>query len=91
MPPNCTDRLQPLDLSVNKPAEDFLRGRFQEWYADQIVNQLEDDAEQQPVDMRLSIMKPLGAKWLISMLDYMCSNPSIIVNGFYAAGISDVL
>ena len=23
--PNCTDQLQPLDLSINKPAKDFLR------------------------------------------------------------------
>ena len=23
LPPNCTDRLQPMDLSVNKPAKDF--------------------------------------------------------------------
>ena len=29
VPPNCTDRLQPLDLSVNKPAKDFLRDKFQ--------------------------------------------------------------
>ena len=71
VPLNCTDRLQPLDLSVNKPAKDYFHGRFQEWYADQIFDQLEDDTEQQPVDMRLSIMKPLGAKWLISMFDYM--------------------
>jgi len=29
MPNNCTDRLQPLDLSVNKPAKDFLQSKFQ--------------------------------------------------------------
>ena len=23
LPPSCTDRLQPMDLSVNKPAKDF--------------------------------------------------------------------
>ena len=28
---NCADRHQPLDLSVNKPAKDFLRGKFEEW------------------------------------------------------------
>ena len=38
VPANCTDRLQPLDLSVNKPAKEFLRGRFQEWYASQIYS-----------------------------------------------------
>ena len=25
VPANCTDRLQPLDLSINKPAKEFLR------------------------------------------------------------------
>ena len=33
VPPNCTDQLQPLDLSVNKPAKDFLRKKFEQWYA----------------------------------------------------------
>ena len=39
IPANCTDHLQPLDLSVNKPAKDFLRGKFEEWYAEQIHEQ----------------------------------------------------
>ena len=28
--PNCTDRLQPLDVSVKKAAKDFLKREFQE-------------------------------------------------------------
>ena len=61
IPPNCTDRLQPLDLSVNKAAEDFLRRKFREWYAKQVCVQL-DGAQNKPVDLRLSILKPLGAE-----------------------------
>jgi len=38
--PNCTDTLQPLDISVNKPAKDFLRTKFNEWYAAKITEQL---------------------------------------------------
>lgn len=34
IPPNCTDRIQPLDLSVNKPVKDFLKAKFQQWYGD---------------------------------------------------------
>ena len=30
VPANCTD---PLDLSVNKPAKDFMKRKFQEWYS----------------------------------------------------------
>ncbi|MCG8621550.1 MAG: hypothetical protein MJE68_06060 [Proteobacteria bacterium] len=79
---------------MNKPAKEFLRRKFQEWFANQIAAQLEDDIQQvntQQVDMRLSIMKPLGARWLVEMYDYLSSNPSFIVNGFSAAGILDSL
>ena len=33
VPANCTDRLQPLDVSVNKAAKDFLLRKFQDWYS----------------------------------------------------------
>ena len=38
IPANCTDRLQPLDLSINKPAKDFLRKQFESWYAKQVCS-----------------------------------------------------
>ena len=38
LPPNTTDRLQPLDLTVNKPVKEFLRQKFQEWYAQQVAD-----------------------------------------------------
>ena len=41
IPPNTTDKLQPMDLTVNKPAKDFLKQKFQEWYPDQILKQLD--------------------------------------------------
>ena len=37
VPPNCTDHLQPLDLSVNKSAKGFLKRKFWEWYSDEIT------------------------------------------------------
>ena len=86
IPPNCTDRLQPLDLSLNKAAKDFLRRKFREWYAKQVCVQL-DGAQNIPVDLRLSILKPLGAEWIESLYKYIQDNPSIVKNGFKAAGI----
>ena len=71
IPPNCTDRLQPLDLSVNKTAKDFLRKCFQKWYALQVCSQLEGKTSKEPVDLKLSVMKPLGEKWLVELSDYM--------------------
>ena len=82
IPANCTDRLQPLDISVNKPAKDFLRKQFQEWYSTKIYRQFQGVDPKEPVDLRLTIMKPLGAKWMISLHKHFKSNPTIIQNGF---------
>jgi len=87
VPPNCTDRLQPLDVSVNKAAKEFLRNEFQEWYAKQVCEQLKGTAVKQPVDLRLSVVKSLGAKWMVGFYDYMQTKPEIVVNGFRGAGI----
>lgn len=44
VPANCMDRLQPLDVSVNKPAKNFLWQQFHTWYAEQICQQLGEKA-----------------------------------------------
>ena len=85
---NCTGELQPLDLSVNKSIKDFIKRRFQEWYTDQIVEQKEDGDSIRPITtFPLKEMKSLGVKWMVKAVDYMLANPTIIVNGFRAAGI----
>lgn len=65
-----------MDLSVNKPAKDFLKRKFEDWYSMQIQRQLqchsEDDIETlqlQPVDMSMPVMKELGARWLVEMYE----------------------
>ncbi len=72
VPGNCTDRLQPLDISVNKPAKDFLRAKFQEWYSEKIRDSInsEKSEKEHVVDLKLSIVKPMGAQWLIELYDY---------------------
>ena len=49
VPANCTGELQPLDLSVNKSVKDIIKQRFQEWYADQIVDQKDAGSSVMPV------------------------------------------
>ena len=36
---NCTNRLQPLDVSVNKSVKEFVCGQFHEWYASKVSQQ----------------------------------------------------
>ena len=90
VPPNCTDRLQPLDVSVNKSCKDYMKKQFVDWHSDQILQSLDDDTDF-TVDLRLSVMKPLGTKWLISFFNYIADRPHIVFNNFKAAGIVEAL
>ena len=84
---NCTDKLQPLDLSVNKASKDFLKSKFYNWYAQEICSQLQGEAERKVVDLRLSVVN----RWMISLYDYLKAEPDIVRNGFKEAGIVNFL
>ena len=45
VPSNCTDLLQPLDLSVNKAVKEHLRHHFRSWYSEQVKEKLEAGEE----------------------------------------------
>ena len=40
VPPNCTDRLQPMDLAVNRSIKEFLRRKFRVWYSEEVERKL---------------------------------------------------
>jgi len=63
LPANCTDKLQPLDFSVNKP----MKAKFQKWYAQKVKKQLETiPLCQVKVDVGLQAVKIPSANWIIS-------------------------
>ena len=80
VPLNCTDRLQPLDVNVNKPVKDFLCEKFHSWYTQNICAQLEGKMSKEPFDLRLSVVKTLGARGMVELYDFMKSKPDIIRN-----------
>ena len=89
IPKTCTDRLQPMDLSVNKPIKSRLQSSFQAWYSSQVKKQMQEapGSSLTPIDTRLSIIKPVHVQWLIDAYNYIKSRPESIINGFKAAGI----
>ena len=80
-----------LQLLGEQAAKNFLRQQFQDWYASKICKQLDGGGETVPIDLRLSVVKPLGAKWMVKLYDYLKSKPEIVQNGFKGAGITDCL
>ena len=80
---------------MNKPAKYFLKRRFQDWYAKELAKQLEGtdivSTVLQPIRLSLTVLKELGAKWLLEMADYFGEHPDIIVNVFIRLGITEAL
>ena len=80
-----------MDLGVNKSVKEFMRSKFREWYSDQVQDQLNEESEITPVDLKMSTMKPLSACWPVSLYGYISGNHSIVVNGYKAAGLNVIV
>ena len=89
MHPNCTGKLQPLDLTVNQVFKQELKACFIRWYADLVKKQLEGGIEVVYIksDLCISVHKPLHATWLIEAISYISSD--VIIEGFAKADIMD--
>ena len=89
VPANCTDKLQPLDVSLNKPMKDEMKKRFQSWYAEEVQKQLQAKVplEQVKVELPSSVMKNKSANWLISSWQTLQQRPVVAIHGFRKAGI----
>ena len=74
VPKACTDRLQPLDISVNKSAKSFLKSEFQKWYSDEIAQLLSNSDGDvnliDPVDLTTAKMKYVSAQWMVRLFVY---------------------
>ena len=88
-----THLFQPLDLTFNKAAKDYTKQKFSDWFTRQINTGLENGQELDDIeiDYRLSVLKPLHAKWLISFYNYMTTTKGqeVISNGWKRSGIYD--
>ena len=93
VPNNLTAHFQPLDLKVNGMAKQFLNGKFEKWYADEITKQLKLGKDIHGVDVKttLTILKPIHANWIIGLYDYLRNNSDCIKSSFEQAGINEAL
>ena len=93
VPNKMTDQFQLLDLNVNDHAKEFLKGKFECWYAQQITNQLESGSSlyHVQVPLKLSVIKPIHTKWLLGLYNHLRNSSDTVMKGFAMAGIKDTL
>ena len=61
VPTNCTNRLQPLDLSINKMLGSHTKNSLKQWHAVQVQRSFDESANSiQLVCLLLSVLKRLG-------------------------------
>ena len=93
VPYSLTNKFQPLDITVNKPAKSFISNSYNEWFSQQVSQQLEKGIR--PADVKVSLnlteLKVMHAKWISKLYDYLYARDEIIVNGFKAAGITEAV
>ena len=86
---------QVLDLIVNGCAKRFTRKKFNEWYTNQVRQQLDEGKEVAQIEFKLTrtTLKPIHAKWLVDLYNPMTTpeGEQVISSGWSAAGIISAL
>ena len=95
VPANMTHFSQPLDLTVNWSAKNFMRKKFVTWYAEEIKKQMDAGApaESIGVDLKLTSLKALHANWLIELYNVLTTTDGreTALNGWKKSGVTAVL
>ena len=95
VPANLKYLFQPLDVQggPNGYVKRFMKKKFTLWYSDQVIRALDEskDIKDVEISLKLSIVKPLYAKWLIEMYNHMTSSEGrdVCLKGWKVAGILD--
>ena len=94
VPGNCTSELQPLDISVNGGFKTLLKDKFTDWYSDRLCNALRAEPDDFKVaaakvspDLRLSMLKPVHARWVMDCFAELQLQVKTIPHGWKEPGI----
>ena len=79
VPPNLTHIFQLVDLNVNEFAKLSLKLRFQDSFRKKVIHGLNkgENVHQIDIDAKISKMKPIHARWLISLYNKFWRNGKI--------------
>ena len=76
-------------------AKCFMKDTFTTWYSAEVQKQMEsgNSTDEIEVDLRLSVLKPLHATWLVSLYNHLTGSVEKrhIAKGWSKAGISELV
>ena len=75
------------------PCKCFISKNYNKWFAEQVVNQLNERKNPADVDLtlKLSEVKPPYAKWIVQMFEYLNIRRYLIFHGFDSVGITEAV
>ena len=80
VPAACSDQLQPLDILPNRVFKRTMKQCFEDWYAEETATQIKKGVAigDINIDLRLSVVKPLHAKWLLKSVDKLRNSEELV-------------
>jgi hypothetical protein len=79
-----------MDLSVNGDFKTAMKSKFTVWYADIVADNLKEKTEK-PVDLRISVIKPIHARWIVSCIDLLSKDKETVTRGWQLSGLLSVM
>lgn len=91
VPANCTPLLQPLDCegSINDEFKKEVKNGFTSWYSELISDAMDEGKALSDIkiDLRMSVLKPLHAKWMVEAFDRTKVKLDVVKRGWRKTGI----
>ena len=86
VPANCTSKLQPADVILQRPLKHAFKLQFHKWTTSQVRTQIEGGKDGD-VDLRMSNLKPLICEWLHNAWTQVKNMQDMIIKGWDKCGI----
>lgn len=87
VPANCTSKLQPADVILQRPLKCAFSRSFKQWSAACIQKQLEDDVSIVQLDLSIKTLREELCTWLLQAWKEVGSRKQMIVKGWGKCGL----